>query len=188
MKKFLFLGALAAMLLGTVSCSSEMEQVNGDGNMTFTVQLGDGVDSRAISDGLKANTLYFSVYTADGVHLDLDQTVTVENRMATVTTKLANNRSYKVVFWAQNSECDAYTFDRDAGTITVNYENINSDDETRDAFYKMEEVSVGTSEVNRLIILTRPFGQINFLASDKGGVEDFSHRSAHPIEYSGRFR
>lgn len=174
MKKFLFFGALVAMLLGTASCSSEMEPMNGDGNVTFTVQLGDGVDSRAISDGLKANTLYFSVYTADGQHLDLDQTVTVENRMATVTTKLANNRSYKIIFWAQNSECDAYTFDRDAGTITVNYENIDCDDETRDAFYKMEEVTVGTGEVNRLIILTRPFAQVNFLASDMGSVADFA--------------
>lgn len=174
MKKILFFGMLAAMLLGTASCSSEMEQVKGDGEMTFTVQLGDAIDSRTIADGTGANTLYFAVYTADGQHLDLDQTIPVVNKMATVTTKLANNRSYKLVFWAQNNECDAYTFDKNAGTITVDYENVDCDDETRDAFYKMEEVTVGTSEVNRLIILTRPFAQINFLASDKGSVADFA--------------
>ena len=174
MKKILFLGAMAAMLLGTASCSSDMEQVKGDGEMTFTVQLGDAIDSRTIADGTGANTLHFAVYTADGQHLDLDQTIPVVNKMATVTTKLANNRSYKIVFWAQNSECDAYTFDKNAGTITVDYENVDCDDETRDAFYKMEEVTVGTSEVNRLIILTRPFAQINFLASDKGSVADFN--------------
>ena len=174
MKKILFFGALVALLLGTASCSSDMEQVKGDGEMTFTVQLGDAIDSRTIADGTGANTLYFAVYTADGQHLDLDQTIPVVNKMATVTTKLANNRSYKIVFWAQNSECDAYTFDKNAGTITVDYENVDCDDETRDAFYKMEEVTVGTSEVNRLIILTRPFAQINFLASDKGSVADFA--------------
>ena len=174
MKKILFFGMLAAMLLGTASCSSEMEPVNGDGNVTFTVQLGDNIDSRTIADGTKANTLHFAVYTADGDHLDLDQTIPVENKMATVTTKLANNRSYKIVFWAQNDECTAYTFNKEAGTITVDYENVDCDDESRDAFYKMEEVTVGTREVNRLIVLTRPFAQINFLASDKGSVANFA--------------
>ena len=77
MKKILFFGMLAAMLLGTASCSSEMEQVKGDGEMTFTVQLGDAIDSRTIADGTGANTLYFAVYTADGQHLDLDQTIPV---------------------------------------------------------------------------------------------------------------
>ena len=69
MKKILFFGALVAMLLGTASCSSEMEELKGDGEMTFTVQLGDGIDSRTIADGTGANTLYFSVYTADGQQL-----------------------------------------------------------------------------------------------------------------------
>ena len=159
------------MLLGTASCSSDMEPVAGDEALvTFTVNLGDGIDSRTISDGTGANTLYFSVYTADGQHLDLDQEVTVVNKMATVQTRLARYHNYKLVFWAQNSECSAYTFNRATGAITVDYENVNCNDETRDAFYKMEEVNVDNADVNRLVVLTRPFAQINFLANDAAGV------------------
>lgn len=171
MKKCLFLGAMAAMLLGTASCSSDIEPVAGDEALvTFTVNLGDGIDSRTISDGTGANTLYFSVYTADGQHLDLDQEVTVVNKMATVQTRLARYHNYKLVFWAQNSECSAYTFNRATGAITVDYENVNCNDETRDAFYKMEEVNVDNADVNRLVVLTRPFAQINFVAGDVDGI------------------
>ena len=163
---------LAMLLLGTASCSSDIEPVAGDESLvTLTVNLGDAVDSRTISDGTGANTLYFAVYTAEGQHIAaLDQTVAVENKMATIQTRLARYHNFKLVFWAQNSGCGAYTFNKETGAITVDYATVNCNDETRDAFYKMEEVSVSNSDVNRLIVLTRPFAQINFLADDAAGV------------------
>ena len=176
MKKFLFLGALAAMLLGTASCSNEMEPtINGDEALVqYTITLGDAVDSRTISDGTGANTLKFAVFTSDGEHLEgLDQEIDVVNKMATVQTKLARNRSYKLVFWAQNKECTAYNT-TDMSAIKVNYEEVNSDDETRDAFYALEDVYVGKNEINRLVVLTRPFAQINFVATDAESVADFA--------------
>ena len=58
MKKFLFLGALAAMLLGTASCSNDMEPaMTDDGTVQFTIELPGNVDSRAIADGLTATKL-----------------------------------------------------------------------------------------------------------------------------------
>lgn len=173
MKKFLFLGAMAAMLLGTASCSNDMEPQAKDGEalVQYTVTLGDGIDSRTISDGTKANTLKFAVFTEDGQHLaDLDQTVPVENKTATITTKLARYHTYKLVFWAQNSACTAYNTD-DMSAIKVNYTTVNCNDETRDAFYKMHVQSMESNSVNETIVLTRPFAQINFLASDAAGVQ-----------------
>ena len=156
--------------------------MNGDETLVqYTVQLGDGVDSRTISDGTGANTLKFAVFTSDGEHLaDLDQTVPVENKMATITTKLALNRSYKLVFWAQNSECTAYNTS-DMSAIKVDYsddpedpnDGVYCNDETRDAFYAMEQVTV-TRDINRLVVLTRPFAQINFVATDAAAIADFS--------------
>ena len=171
MKNFLFFGAMVALLLGTASCSSDIEPVAGDEALvTFTVNLGDGIDSRTISDGTGANILKFAVYTEDGQHiLALDQTVVVENKMATIQTRLTRYHNFKLVFWAQNSSCSAYNTD-DMSAITVNYTTVNCNDESRDAFYKMEEVSVADADVNRLVVLTRPFAQINFLASDAAGV------------------
>ena len=40
MKKLLFLGAMAAMLLGTASCSNDMEPaMTDDGTVQFTIEL-----------------------------------------------------------------------------------------------------------------------------------------------------
>ena len=171
MKKFLFFGAMVALLLGTAACSSDIEPVAGDEALvTFTVNLGDGIDSRTISDGNGANIIKFAVYTEDGQHISaLDQTVAVENKMATIQTRLTRYHNFKLVFWAQNSSCSAYNTD-DMSAIKVDYTTVNCNDESRDAFYKMEEVSVANADVNRLVVLTRPFAQINFLANDAAGV------------------
>ena len=162
---------MVALLLGTAACSSDIEPVAGDEALvTFTVNLGDGIDSRTISDGNGANILKFAVYTEDGQHISaLDQTVAVENKMATIQTRLTRYHNFKLVFWAQNSSCSAYNTD-DMSAIKVDYTNVNCNDESRDAFYKMEEVSVANADVNRLVVLTRPFAQINFLANDAAGV------------------
>ena len=63
MKKFLFFGTMVAMLLGAASCSSDIEPaMGGEVPVSFAVNLGDNIDSRTISDGLKANTLKFAVF------------------------------------------------------------------------------------------------------------------------------
>lgn len=173
MKKYILsVGATAALLLGAASCSSEMEPaMTGDEVMVqYTVSLADNVESRTISDGMGANTLKFAVFTEDGQHIAaLDQTVAVENKAATISTKLAKYHTYKLVFWAQNSACTAYDTS-DMSAITVDYSAVDCNDETRDAFYKMEVQTMQNAEVSRQIVLTRPFAQINFLASDAAGV------------------
>ena len=66
MKKFLFLGALAALLLGTASCSNDMEPQLSDGTVQFKVELPGAIDSRAISDGTTAIKLDVACYDAEG--------------------------------------------------------------------------------------------------------------------------
>ena len=169
MKKFLFLGAMAAMLLGTASCSSDMEPaMGGETPVSFSVSLGDDIDSRTISDGTGANTLKFAVFEKGTEIHELAQTVAVVDKKATVTTRLVKGHTYSFVFWAQNSECKAYNTDNMAA-IKVNYEPVNCNDETRDAFYKMDSFTV-TEPFEQEEVLTRPFAQINFLADDAAGV------------------
>ena len=168
MKKILFLGAMAAMLLGTASCSSDMEPtMGGEVPVSFAIDLGDGVDSRTISDGLKANQLKFAVFENGTEITGLAQTVAVANKQATINTKLVKGHTYKFVFWAQNSACTAYNT-TNMSAITVNYA-ANCNDETRDAFYKMDSFTV-TEAFEKTEVLTRPFAQINFLADDAAGV------------------
>ena len=168
MKKFLFLGAMAAMLLGTSSCSSDMEPtMGGEVPVSFAINLGDDIDSRTISDGLKANTLKFAVFENGTEITGLAQTVEVANKQATINTKLVKGHTYTFVFWAQNSACTAYNTS-DMKAITVNY-TANCNDESRDAFYKMDSFTV-TEAFEKTEVLTRPFAQINFLADDAAGV------------------
>ncbi len=168
MKKFLFFGALVALLLGTAACSSDMEPtMGGEVPVSFAINLGDNIDSRTISDGLKANQLKFAVFENGAEITALAQEVPVANKQATVTTKLVKGHTYTFVFWAQNSACTAYNT-TNMSAITVDY-TANCNDETRDAFYKMDSFTV-TEAFEKTEVLTRPFAQINFLADDAAGV------------------
>ncbi len=168
MKKFLFFGAVAAMLLGTASCSSDMEPaMGGETPVSFSINLGDNIDSRTISDGTGANTLKFAVFENGAEITGLAQEVPVTNKQATINTKLVKGHTYSFVFWAQNSACTAYNT-TNMSAIKVDYA-ANCNDETRDAFYKMDEFQV-TEAFEKTEVLTRPFAQINFLADDAAGV------------------
>ena len=168
MKKFLFFGAMVALLLGTAACSSDIEPaMGGDTPVSFSVSLGDDIDSRTISDGTGANTLKFAVFENGTEISALAQTVAVADKKATVTTKLVKGHTYSFVFWAQNSACTAYNT-TDMKAIKVDYA-ANCNDETRDAFYKMDSFTV-TAPFEKTEVLTRPFAQINFLADDAAGV------------------
>ncbi len=85
-----------------------------------------------------------------------------------MTTKLVKGHTYQFVFWAQDSTCTAYNT-TDMSAIKVNYETVDCNDESRDAFYKMDSFTVN-EPFEKEEVLTRPFAQINFLASDAAGV------------------
>lgn len=188
MKKLLFLGALAAMLLGTASCSNDMEPtLGGEVPVNFAINLGDGIDSRAISDGTKANELTFYVFE-DGKEIPaLRQTVEVTGLHAQVTTRLVKGHTYSFVFWAQSSSCTAYTIENTENGyyLQVNYENdpegfeAPANDENRDAFYRVINDYNVTDSFTENVVLTRPFAQVNILATDAASVTDFENYSSN---------
>ena len=171
---------MAALLLGTASCSNDMEPVVADGSevaANFTLNLGDAVDSRAISDGEKADQLTFYVYENGKEIQALRQTVAVTDKHATVTTKLVKGHTYSFVFWAQNSNCAAYTINNtnDGNYLAVSYDNAPCNDENRDAFYKAMPDYPVTASFTEDVVLTRPFAQLNILATDAASVTDFQN-------------
>ena len=172
MKKYLYLGAVAALLLGTASCSSEMEPGQNDGTVQFRVELPGAVESRAIADGTTATKLEVACYDYQGNKLDIEPTVKTDftNRVATVTYKLVKGQTYNFSFFA-HADGAPYTFD--AGTtlaeceFTVNdsYNAVAGNNESRDAFYAVltnYAVTATTTDVT----LYRPFAQLNFGADD----------------------
>jgi hypothetical protein len=168
MNKKLFLGMFVAagMLLAT-SCSNDELDVVQSGNeaqVTFSLGLEGGIATRAISDGKSADVLMYAVFDKDGERIETIQKVskTGVTFPTTENITLAKGQTYKVAFWAQDKDCEAYTVTDDM-QVTVNYannENNENNDETRDAFFKTVEFTVtGSTSID--VELKRPFAQIN---------------------------
>ena len=165
MNKKLFLGMFAAagMLLAT-SCSNDELDVVQSGNeaqVSFSLGLEGGIATRAISDGKSADKLVYAVFDENGNRITGMKQVTKENVEFPTTEMLtlAKGQTYKVAFWAQDADCEAYTID-DNMNVTVSYDNATNNDETRDAFFKTETFTVsGSTSMN--VVLKRPFAQIN---------------------------
>ena len=175
MKKILFLGAIAAMLLGTTACSNDMEPELTDGTVQFKVELPGAIESRAmISDGTTATKLDVACYDAEGNKLAVEPKVKTDfvNREATVTYQLVKGQKYQFAFFAHAAEAP-YQFN--AGTklsectfsVTDGYTGADclSNAENRDAFYATLTDYEVTANVTK-VTLYRPFAQLNFGTDD----------------------
>lgn len=168
MNKKLFLGMFAAAgMLFATSCSNDELDVVQSGNeaqVTFSLGLEGGIATRAISDGKSADVLMYAVFDEEGNRINTIQKVsrTGVTFPTTENITLAKGQTYKVAFWAQDEDCEAYTVSDDM-KVTVNYANDTNkgnNDETRDAFFKTVEFTVtGSTSID--VELKRPFAQIN---------------------------
>ena len=176
MKKFLFFSALAALLLSTAACSSDEPAAHGDDTVTFTVNLQNGNDSRAISDGTKAVNLTAFAYK-DGKKVQ-QQTATFSGLKATVTFKLVKGVKYDFSFWAQSPKAKCYTLSADGTKVNIDYTQAASNVDNDDAFYGVKkDVTVGTAS-DETVTIYRPFAQLNYgdnlddyKAAKKAGTE-----------------
>ncbi len=165
MKKFLFMGALAAMLLGTASCSDEQIMGN-DGNVCFQIELPGALETRSISDGETAKALTVAVYDENGNELSaLKKEVTMQDKHATVTFNLVRGKKYSFAFWAQAPDASCYTFSTATGEVSIKYDG-DCNDEKRDAFYAYREPQAIDGTIRETIKLYRPFAQLNYIATD----------------------
>lgn len=179
MKKIFSIFA-ASLMLFAASCSTEkLDEPTGDGNVTFTVQLPGGLQSRAEmanGNGLAATKLHYWVYEtgqttplAAGLVNGEPKTADFTNLQATAELQLVTGKQYDVVFWAQAPDAP-YTFDLNARTVAMNYTAANANDEKRDAFFKVETITV-TGSMTQNVTLTRPFAQLNFATSDMAAAQ-----------------
>ncbi len=182
MKKIMFSLLSATAMLWSASCADEAIVApagEGEAMVNFTVNLNDGNESRAVSDGTTVNTLYYEVYAysknAQGelvrneTPTSLDGTVEIIGKTAKVGFPLVKNQKYDVVFWAQweseNHAVKAYNAEN-LTAINVLAEGdgllpITANDDRRDAFTAIEPITV-TGAQSKTVTLTRPFAQVNF--------------------------
>lgn len=162
-----------ALTLFAVSCTNEdLDSVKQGNEVTvgFNAQLPDGLQTktRAYGDGTTATRLHYAAYLLDGVNWVLTniQSVTPEtiNLSKSVTMSLVNGSTYKIVFWAA-ADNSIYTFDKANAKVIADYSNVNSNDESLDAFYAVQEITVsGATSID--VALKRPFAQLNIGTND----------------------
>lgn len=159
MKKILSFFALAALLL-TASCSKQESPVLGEDQVIISLGLEGVSATRAISDGSLVDKLVYEVYDGNGALLGtMDKTETVTFPYS-LSLPLAKGQDYTILFWAQDSDCQAYNTDN-LKNVTVNYTNATNNDETRDAFYAAVNVRVTGGPQKVDVVLKRPFAQVN---------------------------
>ncbi len=176
MKRFL---ALAALVLGMVSCQTEPEgldvNVGGEQDVNITVSLPEG--TRADSalgafenvDMTQYDIRYiFQVFDAKGENAKEMQVVYTDEQQASFNVRLIANRNYTFVVWAdlvKNGEkVNAhYTIGTTLKEITLN--EWAPMDETRDAF-TCSEVCEFKRNANIRLQLKRPFAKLRVITTD----------------------
>ena len=181
MKKILYL-TMALPLLAATSCSNDDFPVSGeDGMTTFSVKMPGELTTR-FADGNTATRLAVAVFdendnllysNVEGQGSALPEGAVIGDFSAglttTVTLPLVKNKEYNVAFWAY-AENSPYTFTPGDKKITVSYASALANDESRDGFFKYQNVPAQRPAANN-VELRRPFAQVNIGTSDLGIAE-----------------
>ena len=160
---------MAVAVLFTASCAKEDISSSiggGEVEVTFSANLPE-LGTRAYGTGEQVNKLRYFVYDGNTLLSELsgEQSISV-NAPATVTVALLKGMTYNIVFWADYNSL--YSYDSASKSISVDYANVDANDEKRDAFYKyvasFDPATARPEDTN--IVLTRPFAQLNTISTD----------------------
>ncbi len=162
--------AAAALSVLAMACAKEqVSPVSGDiCEATFDVYVPGGISTKAIADGTTAKELWYQVFDKDGnVIAGLEKTKhesLLSDRQTSVSIQLVKDQTYNIVFWAQAEGQTCYQFD-DLRKITVDYTAAKANDESRDAFLAVKNITVN-GPINETVEMKRPFAQLNIGTAD----------------------
>ena len=132
--------------------------------ITFNISTPE-MGTRAYSDGKTATDLTVAVYQGGEYRESLTQTATLQGGVTTVSLPLVTGVTYDIVFWAQADDAP-YSFDANSGKVSVNYTNVEANNENLDAFYANKLGYTVEGAKSETIYLTRPFAQLNVATLD----------------------
>lgn len=160
----LYAAMLAVPALALTACSAD--EPNPGPQSAATVFTVSPDELTRAGETLSVDELQYSVYDSTGKFLFGDTSTgapaaTLSGDVFTLILDLVKGRQYQVVFWAVSSQLPegAYVFDREAGTVTIDYSKVPSNSSTGDAFFNTA-TRVGGSGTGS-VSLFRPFSQIN---------------------------
>lgn len=169
-KKLLKSFAAAAMSVLALACAKEqVGPVDGEiCEATFDVAVPGGISTKTIADGTTAKELWYQVFDKDGnVIAGLGKTKhesLLSDRQTSVSMQLVKDQTYNIVFWAQSEGQACYKFD-DLSQITVDYAAAKANEESRDAFLAVKNITVN-GPINETVVMKRPFAQLNIGTAD----------------------
>lgn len=164
MKRLYYSIILAVAAFAIQSCTNETIGISEgtEAEVTFSMNVEGSQDTKAISDGKSVDKLIYAIVTTEGEVVGRSEKVLDKSFSSslelTMTVTMVKGITYKAVFWAQSSKCNAYTMSDDM-TVTVDYSGVNND-ESRDAFYGVSSPFT-LAERNAEVVLKRPFAQFN---------------------------
>lgn len=162
--------AAAAMSVLALACAKEqVGPVDGEiCEATFDVAVPGGISTKTIADGTTAKELWYQVFDKDGnVIAGLGKTKhesLLSDRQTSVSMQLVKDQTYNIVFWAQSEGQTCYKFD-DLSQITVDYTAAKANEESRDAFLAVKNITVN-GPINETVEMKRPFAQLNIGTAD----------------------
>ena len=172
MKKLFGIVALAAGLLMAGSCQKESSK-SGDPEtvqMAFRVEIPSEAVTRGVSDAENVDVVYYEVWNETFDELlfpypgSAENSARVSGCVAEIMIDLVKDQKFQLVFWAQNSSCNAYSW-TDLKAIDVDYSKFTADQkDIYDAFYAVLPDVEGDGTA-KSVYLYRPFAQVNFCAS-----------------------
>lgn len=169
-KKLFKTFAAAAMSVLALACAKEQVAPLDGGicEATFDVAVPGGISTKAIADGTTAKELWYQVFDKDGnVIAGLGKTKhesLLSDRQTSVSMQLVKDQTYNIVFWAQSEGQTCYKFD-DLSQITVDYAAAKANEESRDAFLAVKNITV-SGPINETVEMKRPFAQLNIGTAD----------------------
>ena len=164
-KNLLQLMAVLFAAFGIAACQQDTNDITPATNeVRFMIGTESCMSTRAISDGTGATQLSWAVFNDQGelIHKKAtksDITGLLTENGFTMSISLAKGQTYRVAFWAQNPECEAYTISDDM-KVTIDYAGVNND-ELRDAFTAVTEPFTVDGDNVVSVVLRRPFAQVN---------------------------
>lgn len=163
-KSVLYILLSFACLLSAVACveeaASHPEMVETE--ITFSLDTEGVPETRAVSDGKNVDVLIYAIVDDQGNVISRSSKKIpgsyTSSMQINMTVSIARGCTYRAVFWAQSSQCDAYTMSEDL-KIHVDYDGVANDEE-RDAFYGVS-TPFTDRDAKAEVVLRRPFAQLN---------------------------
>ncbi|MBS7347751.1 MAG: hypothetical protein KIG61_04975 [Muribaculaceae bacterium] len=207
-KKLLFLPLFG---LAMMSCQTDIEPEmvkSGDGNVNFHISAPEAMEYTR--GGNTPNSALGGISNVDWSNYDLRyqlavyqvnddnttrlvipaQTVSVDNYSEVdYSLRLTPNRTYTFVVWAdfvtQGSQADLHYDTADMENIScLDANDAMLNDESRDAFFVTETVTVGEDGLDKELVLRRPFAKLRVIATD-WGIGDLDLPDAFDVTYYG---